>query len=650
MSGSSPTNITAKTTRKLNRLALSHKLNSANTISKITDEGEEVVKKLNFLDSINLSSIKNEMKSNLFFMTPHAKNSAAFKEQESSSQKTLNAIMKKADCQPKKMKEFFLINKEINQRIEHSRKEKSLESLLKSAEHRIGELKKSKAEIDDCLTKLSQSISETQFEIEYLTKHNRIAGNKGNINYLIYKELQESLVGTGLKKRRSSICEIPIASNNFRMSDLSSELQSRITQIKKKMEEEHSKSLSSLQSRLSDLKDEKQSLMSELEQIEAELKQFNTSQTKIKDELVSHYHQLIQKGTDTRGVGLIWIIREIYRLGYDVITSCMPNFLDEKAIAYLFIYAQISMEKQKLEDSIAILREDLKLLNQNYFEVEKFRKVKIANLPSLHINKIQACQSSDQVNRFKLKFKSESGNLAINFQDSLEDSQQKGCFLSERKRTEVSTLIKQEEHDKSSVVNVLENLPCKERKNCKTEFSTADLTIPNIKALSTYEKSTIGTETKRQTNPSIQIYKDFDTKQEKVSKFIENQLTSRFTSKDQKKFYLVEKAIRVGIQESEERQLSFKVIESYLQSKQKLNPKSVETIKQIAEKEEKLKSIDLIIVKLKSNEMERISKEFLYYEYLRRFNTDKKTVISALIGEESLYEELLREDREKNVS
>lgn len=311
------------------------------------------------------------------------------------------------------------------------------------------------------------------------------------------------------------------------------------------------------------------------------------------------------------------------------------------------------MEKRKLEDYIGVLRDNLKNLNQNYYELEKFRKVKIVNLPNLKTNKTQTFESSDEATPFKLKFKTEIGKLAINFQDSIEDEiHKKPCLSSTRKANNPCILINPKETEKS-LANVVDNLFLKEKKNCKTEFSTADLTVHNIKSMS-IEKSICNTEqTNREKTSKLESshkIKEIETKQEKICKFIDTQLSSSLVSNDQKKYYLVEKAIRVGIQENEEKQLNFKVIDNYIHSKQKLNPKSVEIIKQITEMENKLKKIDMIIAQLKSNEMERISKEFLYYDYLRRFNTDKKTVICALIGEESLYDELLREDRERNVS
>ena len=52
---------------------------------------------------------------------------------------------------------------------------------------------------------------------------------------------------------------------------------------------------------------------------------------------------------------------------------------------------------------------------------------------------------------------------------------------------------------------------------------------------------------------------------------------------------------------------------------------------------------------LKTKELDRISKEFLLHQYGRKFNVKLEDVISALIGEEQLYNEIERQNRKKKV-
>ena len=48
---------------------------------------------------------------------------------------------------------------------------------------------------------------------------------------------------------------------------------------------------------------------------------------------------------------------------------------------------------------------------------------------------------------------------------------------------------------------------------------------------------------------------------------------------------------------------------------------------------------------MKTNEMTRIFKEFQRNDYENRFNTDKITVISALLGEDNLNSELVKQSK-----
>ncbi len=70
----------------------------------------------------------------------------------------------------------------------------------------------------------------------------------------------------------------------------------------------------------------------------------------VKSKLLDHYHALLKAGRDTRAEGLVWIIREIILLGSNVKLSCLPNFLDEASISYLFKYTKLDLELKKVSE------------------------------------------------------------------------------------------------------------------------------------------------------------------------------------------------------------------------------------------------------------------------------------------------------------
>lgn len=70
--------------------------------------------------------------------------------------------------------------------------------------------------------------------------------------------------------------------------------------------------------------------------LNAEIDRMRTEYKSVRSSLISHYHNLLRQGRDTRSEGLVWIIKEILLLGTTVKLSHLPTFLDETCIAYLF--------------------------------------------------------------------------------------------------------------------------------------------------------------------------------------------------------------------------------------------------------------------------------------------------------------------------
>ena len=67
---------------------------------------------------------------------------------------------------------------------------------------------------------------------------------------------------------------------------------------------------------------------------------------------LSYYHKVLSEGTDVRPEGLIWIIKAIWFLGFNINLAQLPKFLDEQAIDYLFKVYLKSLYKHSTQDSI----------------------------------------------------------------------------------------------------------------------------------------------------------------------------------------------------------------------------------------------------------------------------------------------------------
>jgi len=63
---------------------------------------------------------------------------------------------------------------------------------------------------------------------------------------------------------------------------------------------------------------------------------------------LDYYYDLLSYGTDTRGLGIIWIIKALWYLGENISKQRIPNILDDESINFLLESARIEMEKEKL--------------------------------------------------------------------------------------------------------------------------------------------------------------------------------------------------------------------------------------------------------------------------------------------------------------
>jgi hypothetical protein len=101
--------------------------------------------------------------------------------------------------------------------------------------------------------------------------------------------------------------------------------------------------------------------------------------------------------------------------------------------------------------------------------------------------------------------------------------------------------------------------------------------------------------------------------------------------------------------QSEKLNISLRRVSQFFENKVTLNGDTQKIIEKITVLEKRESALREEIKKLKEKEMKRIFKEFVKNNYDRRFNCEKKTVISALIGEENTPVELVRQYRQQKV-
>lgn len=126
------------------------------------------------------------------------------------------------------------------------------------------------------------------------------------------------------------------------------------------------------------------SLRMEHQKVEIERRNLKEELEAIKFDLLHHYHQLLNEGKDARNEGLSWIIKAIYNLGYDVIPTYLPKFLDKDFISYIFKKAHLEIELEEMNYEIQIAKFFIKT-NQTIISDDNkdYKKVLISNKDKL---------------------------------------------------------------------------------------------------------------------------------------------------------------------------------------------------------------------------------------------------------------------------
>ena len=335
------------------------------------------------------------------------------------------------------------------------------------------------------------------------------------------------------------------------------------------------------------LKNEK---LKELNNVNDNLKKVHENKKKEIEDLFMHYLNILKEGKDTRNEGLSWIIREIFNLDKKVIASFFPKFLDKLCIKYLFNITHINMKITELEKQIKISKADFKdkgLINH----IEK------------NVGNDILTQRNLATKENLIKIKSQFSN---NFKRNKENKMAKKNIIQPLKTQEIK-----------KISNYLNNIANTEPNNLKrsqlkknSDIKKGESDLPYIRGdpnniMGGKDKGISYTNqlTKSEMKASIKIPPIIRIKDFNNMSFIKYHFTSNDITKVNNFFSLRRKLAKL--------------------------------------REEK----DM----LKTNEMDRIFKEFQRNNYAQKYNVDKIKVISALIGEDNINNEIFRQERREKI-
>ena len=336
----------------------------------------------------------------------------------------------------------------------------------------------------------------------------------------------------------------------------------------------------------------------ELDKINNNLKEIHENKKKEIEELYMHYLNILKDGKDTRNEGLSWIIREIFNLDKKVIISFFPKFLDKLCIQYLFNITHINMEITEIEKQIKMCKKDFKdngiIKNVEINESEQILTQRNnATKENLKKLKKQFALSFNKDKKYLINNKNNKNNKNSSYNKFVKKIEKKSKMSLNNISSSINSI-------KRSFLNINTNNDDKKNDN-NLPYINGD---PNHfmggqDQESTYENNLLKNELLSSLKiPPILKVKDFA----KMS-FSKNYFTSNDIVK----------------------------VNHYFNLRRNLN----------LLREEK----DI----LKTNEMDRIFKEFQRNNYEKRYNVNKIRVISALIGEDNIKNELFRQEKREKL-
>ena len=631
------------------------KLKNLKLGSDIFSFDEEYVSKLKYFNSeLNL----NSQKKTLYNLNTSTHLPDVFKNYHINDNKKLKErIISKINIK----KQIF--EKKIYDDLEHTTYVGRIENIFKenTLENKRQELEIKIKKIKDLMDSLSKELSDILTQIEDSKIDLEIFNNYKNYSLLDDKKYQKK--NLNLDSQRSSN-----DNNNDNNNDNSFEQAIRIKKgIEKRMLKEMIKKRQkmiieekklNIYEKIKMLNDKKNNILVKLDSCDRDLREFKGKHNSIKYELLVHYHKLLLEGRDTRKDGLSWIIKSIWNLKSNVIMSFLPKFLDLNSIAFLFLYTDKLVKIEKMQKKIEIMNNEIK-------KREKKSK-KLAHLSNMILNNNDGKNHLNNINLHNKNVKIIYRNL------NKENINDYNNIYEINNRISLTKNINSISNNANSTNNIkdINNLKGINKKLKLASYQVNNKKLKNFSSqpelVSMHNIQNIDNFIENPKIPEVNTNnfdETFKTSLYKTNSLNNNNLNnstiSEFTNNSTKKNDINNKELKNIFLEPENLSLfnsnapqkkmtikdyanfkTFKIEESF-------DSELMNLIKTHKEMKYKLKNMKNDADKLARKEIERVGKCFYLEDYKGKFNTNLKTVIGALIGEDNAGKELLRQEKEE---
>lgn len=539
----------------------------------------------------NYPNIKTAQSTDL----PNINNAQSPKKKEEKNQSNINefntlalSIRKLKTFYPNIKDEVFnenYANGQIPSRTEHINFENNLKSSINKLAQKEDELKKKQTALEDEIKNLDIIMNDQQLSIDVIM-------DVDNNNLKLQKLFTEKTIREmNLEKDKKS---------NYLNSK---EFQEQLNLFLLREDYNSKQKAKVIGSELEENKVKKINKLKELNKVNDSYKKIHDKKKKEIEDLYMHYLVILKEGKDTRNEGLAWIIREIFNLDKKVIISFFPKFLDKQCIQYLFNVTHVNMKLTELEKQIKLCKKDFKdqglISHIEKQENDMLTERKNISKENMKIIKRRFSQSFNQDKMKNEKSRNVWNNTAQNF------SMKTKMIQKMAKSHKLKKFFKNASSYK--YVNSIE------KDNDNKDGNDCDDEEDNLPYINGDPNNNMGTK---------------DNKINYTNTFIKNELKASFK---------IPNIIRL------------KDFDKMNIIKTSFTPNDIVKVNYFFSLRKKLNKLREEKDTLKTNEMDRIFKEFQRNNYSKRYNVDKIRVISALIGEDNINNELFRQERrEKN--
>ena len=502
----------------------------------------------------------------------------------------------------KNLKEEKKTGTKYENKLENIYKENFLEKKRAEIELKISKIKSLMKPLSIELANTLKKIENYKLDLEIINNFNF---SENNFRKIYLSQLKSN--SNSIKSDFTNLSSSLNSSNTDKIK--SKELDLYINREKAKL---NNKKLIAME-KLSKFNIKRDSILSKYNSCENELHDLKKELTKIKDKLILHYHKLLFEAKDTRSEGLSWIIRALWKLKTNVLLSYLPKFLDKKSIEFLFKYSDKLVEIEQIQKKIQEKKDYLKNFGK---QIERL---------SIKLLKDDMKENNNYNNNDNEKKEENSDIIYPKRKKRLKTHRPPSQLILKNMRRKKILMT---ESPIKALERLLSQSPKKSDKNEKEKTS------------SDFDDETFKTSLYDTKKSLININSNFDKMKPKNNKIIQNlemmlenpnyldQLTNHLSPTNNLKIVDYENMNNYKIEDIYDSNL-VKIFNEHKNLLIKLKEKKVEAEKFV------------------KNELDRIGKCFYIEDYSGKYNTDLKTVVCALIGEDNSKLEVFRLQKEQ---